>query len=354
MSLIQPLPDGALDIVGDIHGEHEALCALLQHLGYSEAGMHPEARALVFVGDFCDRGPDSPAVLTLVESLVRSGRACAVLGNHEINLLQSDAKDGSGWFFGQRYQSDLGRYAPFQCMDEGRKAAVLDFLSGLPIGLERKDLRVVHAAWIDEHIETARSLPAGSVVSHYREWDALARQRARALLPLMQEEILRWPYPLEDRDAAPPFLDAHAEFESVRQMMNPLRVLTSGVERKGAEPFYSSGKWRFAERVQWWNEYADTVPVVVGHYWRRISPINRSALGKGDPDLFAGVNPAAWHGLRRNVLCVDFSVGGRWTARRGGAAPLSEFKLGALRWPEGVLMFDDGQTLATEGPGVRP
>ena len=55
MSLIQPLPEGPLDIVGDIHGEYAALCDLLGHLGYSLDGRHPQGRSLVFVGDFCDR-----------------------------------------------------------------------------------------------------------------------------------------------------------------------------------------------------------------------------------------------------------------------------------------------------------
>ena len=60
MSLVQRLPEGPLDIVGDIHGEIAALEQLLAHLGYDGQGNHPEGRRLVFVGDFCDRGPDSP------------------------------------------------------------------------------------------------------------------------------------------------------------------------------------------------------------------------------------------------------------------------------------------------------
>ncbi len=57
MSLIQPLPAGALDIVGDIHGEYDALIHLLAHLGYDEQGQHAQSRTLVFVGDFCHRCP---------------------------------------------------------------------------------------------------------------------------------------------------------------------------------------------------------------------------------------------------------------------------------------------------------
>lgn len=39
-TLIKQLPDGPLDIIGDIHGEYNALVALLTHLGYDENGKH--------------------------------------------------------------------------------------------------------------------------------------------------------------------------------------------------------------------------------------------------------------------------------------------------------------------------
>ena len=58
--LVEKLPDGPLDIVGDVHGELDALKQLLKVMGYSDAGEHPEGRKLVFVGDLTDRGPDSP------------------------------------------------------------------------------------------------------------------------------------------------------------------------------------------------------------------------------------------------------------------------------------------------------
>lgn len=58
--LIRPLLDGPLDIVGDVHGELQALQALLVRLGYDECGEHPGGRRLVFVGDLCDRSPDRP------------------------------------------------------------------------------------------------------------------------------------------------------------------------------------------------------------------------------------------------------------------------------------------------------
>ncbi|TCR23078.1 polynucleotide kinase-phosphatase [Streptomyces sp. BK205] len=73
---------GPFDIVGDIHGCAAELETLLGKLGYTD-GVHPEGRTAVFVGDLVDRGPDSPGVLRRVMSMVKSGNALCVPGNHE-------------------------------------------------------------------------------------------------------------------------------------------------------------------------------------------------------------------------------------------------------------------------------
>jgi len=85
---------GPFDIIGDVHGCFDELEALLLKLGYVIApdseGLsrvsHPEGRRLVFVGDLVDRGPDSPAVLRLVMTMVRDGVALCVAGNHDQKL----------------------------------------------------------------------------------------------------------------------------------------------------------------------------------------------------------------------------------------------------------------------------
>ena len=350
MSLIQPLPSGPLDVVGDIHGELAALRDLLRHLGYDRWGHHPEGRTLVFVGDFCDRGPDSPAVLEWVQSLVESGRAVATLGNHEINLLREDAKDGSGWWFDTRVQSDQPKYAPFNRITDGQRQRTVDFLSTLPIGLERDDLRVIHAAWVEPQITAARTMPAGQVRHSYDQWELEAARIARekAIASRVQQEREQWPHSLEDHSQQPPFLPAHSENELNKGMVNPLKVLTTGVERGAQVPFYAGGKWRFVERVAWWNQYVDDIPVVVGHYWRRLHPPEQPAHGKQEEELFGQIGPTSWHGAKRNVFCVDYSVGGRWVARRAGEPVQSRFKLAALRWPERTLVFDDGAESPTQ------
>lgn len=86
---------GPFDIVGDIHGCFDELAALLTKLGYEMKGgaenpsaSHPEGRRAFFVGDLVDRGPNSPAVLKLAMSMVETGSALCVPGNHENKLLR--------------------------------------------------------------------------------------------------------------------------------------------------------------------------------------------------------------------------------------------------------------------------
>ncbi|HTA37767.1 MAG TPA: AAA family ATPase, partial [Candidatus Acidoferrales bacterium] len=84
---------GPFDIIGDIHGCYDELVSLLGKLGYAEASrdgtltwQHPEGRRAVFLGDLVDRGPGIVQVLRLVMSMVESGNALCVPGNHEMKL----------------------------------------------------------------------------------------------------------------------------------------------------------------------------------------------------------------------------------------------------------------------------
>jgi protein phosphatase len=89
---------GPFDIIGDIHGCYIETIELMQKLGYTinevvndgkNLGIevtHPNNRQIIFLGDLVDRGPNSPAVLKLVMSMVRSGTAFCVPGNHDLKL----------------------------------------------------------------------------------------------------------------------------------------------------------------------------------------------------------------------------------------------------------------------------
>lgn len=350
MSLVQPLPEGALDIVGDVHGEYDALEALVAALGYDRQGRHPESRTLVFVGDLCDRGPDSPRVIAWVRQLIEAGRAYMVLGNHEINLLVGDAKDGSAWFFPERAGKDAANYAPYAECAEADKACMQAFFGQLPIALERADLRVVHAAWLPKRIAIARTLRLGAVATDYRALRLAAKDdlAQSGLLARYRAEQREHAAALEDEAVSMPIMPATRDYDFHQQQANPLKALTSGIETVAEVPFYASGRWRFTARDTWWHRYTEDIPVVIGHYWRLWGGAGQGP--SANRHLFADVAANEWMGAKHNVFCVDFSVGARWRDRKQGVAlDNTRFKLAALRWPERTLMFDDGVCVETVG-----
>jgi len=84
---------GPFDIIGDIHGCYDELCALLTELGYEVdtedcTAKAPQNRKAVFLGDLCDRGPKNIEVMRLVMGMVQSGDAWCVVGNHDVKLLK--------------------------------------------------------------------------------------------------------------------------------------------------------------------------------------------------------------------------------------------------------------------------
>ncbi|MGW2709641.1 polynucleotide kinase-phosphatase [Streptomyces sp. NPDC001356] len=116
---------GPFDIIGDVHGCSAELEALLAKLGYAD-GAHPDGRTAVFVGDLVDRGPDSPGVLRRVMSMVKSGDALCVPGNHE-NKYGRHLK-------GRRVQHTHGlaeTIAQMEGESEGFRAEVREFIDGL-------------------------------------------------------------------------------------------------------------------------------------------------------------------------------------------------------------------------------
>ena len=80
---------GPFDIIGDVHGCHFELLGLLDRLGYDTSAdpiVHLEGRRAVFLGDLVDRGPGVAEVLDVVMSMVSTGSALCIVGNHENKL----------------------------------------------------------------------------------------------------------------------------------------------------------------------------------------------------------------------------------------------------------------------------
>ena len=293
-SLLSTLSSGPLDIVGDVHGEIGPLLSLMHRLGYDEHGSHPDNRKLVFVGDLTDRGPDSLAVVNLVRTLTEARRAQCVLGNHELNILLEQRKHDNGWFYGEEF-SDNGYIVPQALANSASRDRVLKFFQSLPIALEREDLRVIHACWNSAMIQSLEETK-----------DAISLINQHADLITKRTE--------------------HSGFDQVdisleHQNQNPVRRLTSGPEERIPAPFFASGKTRHEQRIQWWNDYHETF-CVFGHY--------------SIPDGKPRGNHASF--------CIDYGVGKRWTERRKGTTTGFALKLAALRWPEKLVVFDEGES----------
>lgn len=349
--LIQPLFPGPVDVVADIHGEIDALRDLLGHLGYDEVGVHPQGRRLVFLGDLVDRGPDSPAVVRVVSALLDAGRGQAVLGNHELNLLQGKEKKSAGnaWFFGNKEALDPGGPDVPQVLanDEIRRQARELFLR-LPLALERNDLRVVHACWDTPSIDRLRQdtdvlrthdLEAARIDEELNRFQS-DRDLARVLAAFGASEDdaagVFLADPMGGRDRLREAIGDSIGWRLARQNWNAVKLVTSGPERRAVKPFFKAGKWRDEARMPWWPRYRDATWCVIGHYWRQ--PL-------GDEDdaehLFDPSRPYAMLG-NGNVTCIDYSVGKRWRERLDRGTPWRT-RLAALRWPEKQLYFDSGE-----------
>jgi len=85
--------------VGDVHGDYDAVVAILQKAGLIDSGSHwiGGNAVLVQTGDLLDRGPRSRDVLDLFMALEAEaprsgGRVVVLLGNHEVMNLMADLR----------------------------------------------------------------------------------------------------------------------------------------------------------------------------------------------------------------------------------------------------------------------
>lgn len=90
-------------IVGDVHGEFDALARLLRRVGLVDADLEWTGgrSRLVFLGDLFDRGPDVTRLLWFLYRLDREaaeagGRLHVILGNHEVMVMSGDLRYVSG------------------------------------------------------------------------------------------------------------------------------------------------------------------------------------------------------------------------------------------------------------------
>ncbi|MCP4271255.1 MAG: metallophosphoesterase, partial [Gammaproteobacteria bacterium] len=142
------------DLIGDIHGYHEPLIALLEKLGYSNLNGHysHSDKKVIFLGDYIDRGPGQKEVIEIVRAMVENASALAVMGNHEFNALcfHTENPDIPGAYLRDRSDKNINQHQAFldayQDNPEEMKES-LDWFRTLPMWLDLEDLKVIHACW---------------------------------------------------------------------------------------------------------------------------------------------------------------------------------------------------------------
>jgi hypothetical protein len=148
------------DLIGDIHGQADALKRLLLELGYTERNgiwCHTERR-VIFVGDFIDRGPKQLETIDIVRKMIRGGTALAIMGNHELNALAWYTADPNrpGEYLRSHSPKHRKQHEAFLNEFEHRPelyAEVIEWFLSLPLWLEIDGLRVVHACWQQSSID---------------------------------------------------------------------------------------------------------------------------------------------------------------------------------------------------------
>jgi hypothetical protein len=162
----------AYDIIGDIHGYAIKLEELLKHLGYAQVGRNyrpPTGRKTVFLGDLIDRGPDQKRVLEIARSMVDSGDAVCIMGNHEFNAIAYATDDPANPDERLRpnrtesLKSSRNREQHAEFLDQvgegsGEYKEWIDWFRTLPPFIDFGGFRVVHGCWDNEAVAT---LPAG-------------------------------------------------------------------------------------------------------------------------------------------------------------------------------------------------
>jgi len=290
------------DIIGDIHGHSRSLEALLEKLGYRNiAGVyrHPSRKA-VFLGDFIDRGDFQCEVIDIVRSMVDSGAALSVMGNHEFNAIAyytPDHEHEADGYLRPRSEKNTRQHQAFLNAYQGSSAQYEDTITWfktLPLWLDLGNLKVIHACW-DKY--------AIAEIMKYQEGDHH-----------LGEDLLR----MSCRKGT-------WQFKAVETILKGKEIgLKSGASFKDTD-----GTVRHNIRVRWWDRQAatykdafmgpesarthipdDTIdgdhlveysheapPVFLGHYWM-----------EGEPAPLAP-----------NIACLDYSVakpGGRLVAYR--------------------------------------
>lgn len=320
---------GRYDVIGDVHGQAQALGALLRAMGYRVAGgawRHPD-RTAVFVGDLIDRGHEQLEVLRTVRAMVEAGSARVVLGNHEFNAIAWTVWDDARGDYCRPHSPDKRRQHRAFLDAVGEYSAAharwVAWFRTVPLWLDLGGLRVVHACWHEPSMGVLRPL----LNAHGGVTDELVRQGTdkRGAPPAYDavEVVLKGPevalpagWCYLDKGGTPRRRARQRWWDPGARTLRSAAVVPARTLSCDGGPLPPLPEVPFEGGVH--EPYADPVPVLVGHYW------------------FTGA-PAR---IDERVACLDYS------AVLGG-------QLVAYRW-DGEEVLDDTRFVAVPGGPIEP
>jgi hypothetical protein len=319
-----------IDIIGDIHGELEALIELGRALGYEvdDGWSHSQGRVLVFVGDLIDRGPDSLGVAELVCNLIERRRAVCLLGNHEYNLVGHAQGHIEPKASNKKTIEQFARYPK-------RSQAVLDTFRLLPTAIELPALRIIHAVW---HLGCYSRV--AKVIGHVP--GEHANEIADTFDWLQAHVVVASPFTETGLICALPAEGVPPTDDTAHE------ILIKGYEAKADAPFLDSEKKeRTLIRVTWWDRERPEIPsdkrTVFGHYWN-LPPIDgvdtfvppypsgTATLGAWQAEHAERVIGLGSAKVPDDVkhVCVDYN---------GVKTATDRACVGAYRWPEAEVVW---------------
>jgi len=277
-----------LDIIGDIHGHADKLEALLQKLGYEmQDGVfaHP-VRKVLFLGDYIDRGPRIRAVLDMVRSMVETGSAIALMGNHEYNALCFNFQESEGGHLRKHLIKNIVQHYETLKQFQNEQEVYEDYLEWfktLPLFYETEEFRAVHACWDANHIQYLSKHLIDNRLTDDLIYKSVCMGTPlfRAVNNALKGREMKMPDGLTftDKDGT------KREQIRIKWWENPIKTTCKDLSVESLpylpDILIDSNALRTTQFYK-----PNEVPVFFGHYWL-----------KGEPTLY-----------RDNVCCLDYSV----------------------------------------------
>ncbi|ABV36879.1 conserved hypothetical protein [Shewanella sediminis HAW-EB3] len=262
--------DGLI-FIGDLHGQYQKLIDLLEQLDFNldDSSSNAEFSKLVFMGDLIDNKPENAVqqveTLELVKSLVDSGHAYCLLGNHEFNAVcWASAHPLTDEPLRTHSVNNYKQHQVFlDTVTENSRLHMkwIEWFKTLPLFIDFGDVRAVHACWDDVAIQRVLPYLDGDHALQHNVWFKAADKKHE--LYSLVETLLKGPeialpkgYSFKDKTGT--------ERHHIRVRWWIINAITykdiAQVQASAVENIPS-----IALPVAFLNK-PQTIPVVIGHY----------------------------------------------------------------------------------------